>query len=243
MVKKFLSYILSPIFYLFFGLILVVFHPFLVIARFVFGRNAMDRVTTAFNFSLMRLLWVLGTSIKFVGFKKLTREQPIVILSNHQSMWDVPALMWKFKRHHPKFIVKEELSRFIPSVSFNVNHGGSVAIDRSKPTESLERIREFAKMINDKKYAVCIFPEGTRTMNGPMKPFKKSGIESILKEIPNALFIPVAIKNTGKIDWKGKLFKAVGIKVTYTFLEPRNLTLENVETELSKIRDEIISTI
>lgn len=200
-------------------------------------------MTTLFNWVAMKSLLILGTVVKFKGFKKLPLDRPIIVLSNHQSMWDIPPLMWKFRRHHPKFIAKKELSRFIPSVSFNINFGGSIAIDRSKPKESIKTITAFAKRINEKKYAVCIFPEGTRSMNGEMKPFKKLGIETILKEMPNALFVPVAIKNTGKLDHKGKFLKRLGVKVTFSCLEPRKLTLENAESELAIMRDEMITAI
>jgi len=203
----------------------------------------MDKMTSWFNLTVMKSLSILGTNIKFKDFKKLPKDRPIVFLSNHQSMWDIPPLMWKFRKHHPKFIAKKELAKFIPSVSFNINFGGSVAIDRSRPKESIRKITAFAKRINKKKFAVCIFPEGTRTMNGPMKPFKKSGIETLLKEMPNALFVPIAIKNTGKIDHKGKFLKRLGVKVTFSFLQPRSLTLENAEEELALMRAEMISAI
>lgn len=200
-------------------------------------------MTSFFNLVVMKSLWILGATFKFKNFKSLPKDRPIVFLSNHQSMWDIPPLMWKFRKHHPKFIAKKELARFIPSVSFNINFGGSVAIDRSKPKEAIKQITAFAKRINKNKFSVCIFPEGTRTMNGKMKPFKKSGIETLLKEMPNALFVPIAIKNTGKIDYKGKFLKRLGVKVTYSFLKPRNLTLENASKELAIMREEMISAI
>lgn len=203
----------------------------------------MDKMTSFFNLVVMKSLWILGATFKFKNFKSLPKDRPIVFLSNHQSMWDIPPLMWKFRKHHPKFIAKKELARFIPSVSFNINFGGSVAIDRSKPKEAIKQITAFAKRINKNKFSVCIFPEGTRTMNGKMKPFKKSGIETLLKEMPNALFVPIAIKNTGKIDYKGKFLKRLGVKVTYSFLKPRNLTLENASKELAIMREEMISAI
>lgn len=203
----------------------------------------MDRMTSWFNWVVMKSLCILGANFKFKGFKKLPSDQPIIFLSNHQSMWDIPPLMWKFRRHHPKFIAKKELARFIPSVSFNINFGGSVAIDRSKPKEAVKKITDFAKRINKNKFSVCIFPEGTRTMNGVMKPFKKSGIEALLKEMPNALFVPIAIKNTGKIDYKGKFLKRLGVKVTYSFLQPRRLTLENATSELAIMREEMMLAI
>lgn len=158
-------------------------------------------------------------------------------------MWDIPPLMWKFKRHHPKFIAKKELARFIPSVSFNVNFGGSVSIDRSEPQEAIELIKAFARRINENNFSICIFPEGTRSKDGEIKKFKKSGIETLLKEMPDSLFVPIAIKNTGKIDNNGKFFKRIGVQVTYYFLNPRKLTLENAEQQLETIRSEMTSAI
>ena len=188
----------------------------------------------------MRALNLLGTRFKFVNFKKLPTENPIVFISNHQSMWDIPPLMWQFRKHRPKFVAKEELARFIPSVSFNINFGGSVAINRKKPQEAIRRIKEFALRIKNKNYSVCIFPEGTRSKDNSIKPFKLSGIEAILKEIPNAVFVPVAIKNTRAIDNAGKFIKRLGVKVTFTQLAPRKLTMENAAHELEKMRLEMI---
>ena len=66
------------------------------------------------------------------------------------------------KKHHPKFVSKIELGKGIPSVSYNLRHGGSVLIDRKDPRQSLTAIKDFGKYIEENNYAAVIFPEGTQ---------------------------------------------------------------------------------
>lgn len=237
--KKVLSIILTPIFFLFFGLTLGIFHPIQVIARNIFGKNAHDKTVSLLNLILMRLLIILGTKQKFNGFTSLPKDVPLIIVSNHQSMWDIPPLIWKFRHHHPKFVAKKSLAKFIPSISYNLKYGGSVAIDRNNPEEAKEKIKTFAQEIKNNNHSVCIFPEGTRSRNGVLKPFKTGGLRSIIEEIPEALVVPVAIKNTGLIDNNGKFLKNLGVSVSYTLLKPRKVLLETIDQDFLTIHDEI----
>ena len=68
-VKLILSAILTPIFFLVFGLILVLFHPIQVIARNVLGPKAHDKTVFALNLFLMRALHILGVRYSFHNFK------------------------------------------------------------------------------------------------------------------------------------------------------------------------------
>jgi len=242
-VKMTLSVILTPLFFLVFGLTLVLFHPIQVIARNVLGPKAHDKTVFALNLCLMRGLHILGVGYSFHNFKKLPQDVPVIIISNHQSMWDIPTLIWKFRAQRPKFVAKKELAKGIPSISYNLRHGGSVAIDRKKPKESILKIKSFAKLVKENSFAVCIFPEGTRSRDGKIKPFKVAGVKAILDEIPEALVLPVAIKNTGIIDNNGKFLKNIGVRVAFTQLEPRKLNLSNLESELIAINAEIKSVL
>ena len=234
-----LSAILTPLFFFVFGLILVIFHPIQVIARNVLGSKAHDKTVFALNLCLMKALHILGVGYSFRSFKKLPKNVPVIIISNHQSMWDIPTLIWKFRAHRPKFVAKKELAKGIPSISYNLRHGGSVAIDRKNPKESVLKIKAFAKLVNENCFAVCIFPEGTRSRDGKIKPFKVAGVKTILDEIPEALVLPVAIKNTGIIDNNSKFLKNIGVSVGFTQLEPRKLDLSRLESELIAINSEI----
>lgn len=238
-----ISYILTPIFFLFFGLTLVIFQPVQVIARNLFGAKAHDKTVGALNFCLTKCLFILGTKIRFQNFRKLPLNEPVLIISNHQSMWDISPVIWKLRKKRTKYIAKASLARFIPSISYNLKYGGSVSIDRNDPVGSIEKIKQFAGFIAENKFAICIYPEGTRSRDGIVKPFKTGGIEAILKVIPDIKVVPIAIKNTGKIDNDGKFNKNIGIKATFTMLPSRKLELDQLDANLEAIRQKIAETI
>lgn len=241
--KMVISYILTPLFFLFFGLSLAVFQPVQVITRNLFGAKAHDKTVGALNFCLTSCLLILGTRIKYKNFRKLPIDKPVLVISNHQSMWDISPVIWKLRKKRTKYIAKASLAKYIPSISYNLKYGGSVSIDRNDPAGSIEKIKQFAGFIAENKFAICIYPEGTRSRSGKIKPFKSSGIEAILKVIPDINVVPIAIKNTGLIDNEGKFNKRIGIKPTFTMLADRTLDLNNLAAGLEDIRQEIAQTI
>jgi 1-acyl-sn-glycerol-3-phosphate acyltransferase len=88
---------------------------------------------------------------------------PIIIVANHQSMWDIPPIIWFMRKYHPKFISKIELGKGIPSISYNLKHGGSVLIDRKNPRQAAGEIIKIARYVSEHNRSVVIFPEGTRS--------------------------------------------------------------------------------
>ena len=68
---------------------------------------------------------------------------PLIIVSNHQSMNDIPPIIWYMRKYHPKFVSKIELGKGIPSVSYNLRHGGSALIDRKDSKQALVAIARF----------------------------------------------------------------------------------------------------
>ena len=61
----------------------------------------------------------------------------------------------------------------------------------------------------------------------------------MLEVIPNALVVPIAIKNTGKFDNRGKILKNVGVNIDITMLEPRRLEIQDLPQQMELIRLEI----
>lgn len=241
--NKILSILLTPIFFILFGLTLIIFHLPQVIAKNLINSRAHDRVVAILNLCLMRSQLVLGATFKFVNFEDFPTGKPVIVVANHQSMWDIPPLIWKFRKNRLKFIAKKELAKGIPSISYNLKHGGSVTIDRKNPDESIELIKNFAIDLNVKKFAVCIYPEGSRSKDGKVKPFKVGGLKALIEQMPDAVVVPVAIDGTGKIDNKGSFFLNLGVSVVYTALKPRQIQLETIEYELEQIREEIIELV
>ncbi|MDQ2180800.1 1-acyl-sn-glycerol-3-phosphate acyltransferase [Marinifilum sp. D714] len=217
---KILSYILTTVFYILFFLLLVIFHPIQVISLKLFGYKAHKNSVDVLNFFLMRLVGILGVRITYEGSVDLPTDRPIIIVSNHQGTYDIPPIVWIFRKYHPKFISKKELAKNIPSVSYNLRHSGAALIDRSNRAQAIPEIHKLGKLIAKNNYAACIFPEGTRSKTGKMKKFKSGGIETLLDAAPNALIVPFAVDGNYKIERKGMFPLCIGQRVKYSILAP-----------------------
>lgn len=217
---KILAYLLSIVFYLTFTLLLVVFHPIQVISLKIFGYKAHKTTVDVLNFFLMRTVGILGIRVNYENKMNLPVDRPLIVVSNHQGTYDIPPIVWLFRKHHPKFISKIELAKNIPSVSYNLRHSGAALIDRKNRTQAITEINKLGKLIAEKNYAACIFPEGTRSKTGKMKPFKSAGIETLLKAAPNSLIIPFVVDGNYKIEQKGMFPLGIFKKVSYTILDP-----------------------
>lgn len=143
---------------------------------------------------------MLGTTFSFKISEKLPRNTPIIVASNHQSMWDIPPLIWFLRKIHPKFISKKELGKGIPTISYNLKYGGSVLIDRKDPLQATTEIAKVAKYISENKRSVVIFPEGTRSRNGEPKKFHRKGLITLFENAPDSFVLPVSINNSWKLQ-------------------------------------------
>ncbi|HET6346762.1 MAG TPA: lysophospholipid acyltransferase family protein, partial [Myxococcota bacterium] len=113
-------------------------------------------------------LWLVGVRLNVEGLANL--KGPALFIANHQSLIDVvfmPALLPRTVR----FVAKKELRR-IPLWGWAFAAGGAVLIDRKNPRAAISNIREGLKRL-PKDWSLVVFPEGTRTQDGSMRPFKK----------------------------------------------------------------------
>jgi 1-acyl-sn-glycerol-3-phosphate acyltransferase len=208
--RKLLAYPLTVIYFLCFGLTLVIFHPIQWVYFNIFGYRAHKKSVDILQLFLIRCLHVLGTRITFTNPYHIPTNQPIIIVANHQSMYDISPIMWYLRKHHVKFISKKELGKGIPSVSYNLRHGGSVLIDRQKPMQAIKAIETFSNYIETTKRAAVIFPEGTRSKTGIPKPFQRKGLLTLFEHIPSALVVPITINNSWKMLRYGKFPLGIG---------------------------------
>ncbi|WP_299523564.1 1-acyl-sn-glycerol-3-phosphate acyltransferase [Winogradskyella sp.] len=242
--QKLLAFPLTILYFIFFGLTLVVFHPIQWFCKNVFGYKAHKISVDWLQFFLMRCLNVLGTTFSFTNPYTIEKGIPLILVSNHQSMYDIPPLIWYLRKHHVKFISKKELGKGIPSVSYNLRHGGSVLIDRKDAVSSIEAIKNFAKRIEKNKWAAVIFPEGTRSRDGKPKPFKTKGLLTMIKHAPNALVVPITINNSWKTLRYGKFPMGLGANITFTVHKPLKANLFEDKLELiSLVEAQVKSTI
>lgn len=218
--QQLLAYPLTVIYFLFFGIVLVVFHPIQWLCFNLFGYKAHKGSVALLNLCLLRCTHVLGTTYKFNSPHKIPTDKPLLLVLNHQSMNDIPPIIWFMRKHHPKFVSKFELGKGIPSVSYNLRHGGSVLIDRKDSKQALVQIAKLGKYIEKHNRSAVIFPEGTRSRNGHPKKFQPTGLKILLKNSPSALIVPISINNSWKMLRYGKFPYGIGNRITFNVHKP-----------------------
>ena len=217
---KVISYPLSVIHYLVFGLLLLVFHPIQWLAFNLFGKRAHRKTVVLLNIGLTYSLFFLFSRVKFINKHELPEGVPLIIVSNHQSTYDIPPMYAYLGKHFPNFVSKIELGKGIPSVSYNLRHGDNVLIDRKDRRQSINALLAFGQKIEEEKLTAVIFPEGTRSKTAVPKPFRENGLKMMVKKAPSSYVVPLSINNSWRLVRKGAFPLGVGIKVTMEVHEP-----------------------
>ncbi len=217
---KLLSYPITLIFFACFGLTLVIFHPIQWICLHVFGYNAHHTSVFVLNWFLMRCTNILGTRYRFENTQQIPTDRPLIIVTNHQSMYDIPPIIWYMRKYHPKFVAKKELGKGIPSVSYNLRHGGSALIDRKDGKQAIMEIGKLGSYIEKHTRSAVIFPEGTRSRTGKPKSFKPMGLKMLMKKAPSALLVPITINNSWKLLRFGQFPMGLGAYVQFKVHAP-----------------------
>lgn len=241
--RKLLAYPLTCVYFLFFGFFLLLFHPIQWVCLTLFGYQAHKKSVDYLNFLLTRCLHFLGIRFKISGRKHIPEQAPVILVANHQSMNDIPPIIWFLRKCHPKFISKKALGKGIPSVSFNLRHGGSVLINRKNPVQAINAIKKMAHYIEKHKRGVVIFPEGTRSRDGKPKPFQTRGLKTLFTQAPNALVLPISINNSWKTLQYGKFPYGICITMNYTIHKPFKVSDYDTDTLINTIETTIKNAI
>jgi len=145
--EKILSYPISLVSMIIFLLTLVVFHPIQWLCFNLFGYQAHKKSVDYLNLTLLRIGHLLGTTYKVENRELIPRGVPVIFVANHQSLYDIVGIIWFLRKWHPKFVSKKELGNGIPSISYNLKHGGSVLIDRKDPKQAIPVIKKLGEYI------------------------------------------------------------------------------------------------
>jgi len=234
-----LSYPLSVIFFILFALILLVFEPIQRICLHIFGYRAHKISVGLFNGLFLICLHIVGTTFRFKIKGNIPENVPIIIVSNHQSLWDIPPIIWFLRRIHPKFISKKELGKGIPSISYNLKYGGSVLIDRKKPIQAMAEIAKVGKYISEYNRSVVIFPEGTRSRTGKPKKFHRKGLLTLFENAPQAYLLPISINNSWKLQRYGMFPIPLFVRLKFLVHPAVKVSDYNSEELVDKIESQI----
>ncbi len=241
--EKLISYPISILYYLCFGLTLVVFHPIQWVCFNVFGYQAHKKSVDYLNLFLVRCANILGTTYTFKNREIIPENVPIIFVANHQSLYDIIGIIWYLRKFHAKFVSKKELGKGIPSVSYNLRHGGSVLIDRKDPKQALPVIKGLGEYIEKHKRSAVIFPEGTRSKTGKPKEFAQSGLKILCKYAPSAYVVPITINNSWKMVKFGAFPMGLGNNLEFTIHEPLAVKEYPFEELIEKAEKAVVSAI
>jgi len=226
-----------------FGLCLVIFHPIQWICFNGFGYQAHKKSVDYLNFFLVKCTNILGTTYRFENLASVPKNVPLIVVANHQSMYDIIAIIWYMRRYHCKFVSKKELGSGIPSVSYNLRHGGSVLIDRKDPKQAIPTIKGLSEYIEKNTRSAVIFPEGTRSKTGKPKEFAQSGLKILCKYAPSAYVVPISINNSWKMVRFGAFPMGLGNQLTFTIHEPMAVKDYAFEELIQKTEAAVVSKI
>lgn len=153
-------------------------------------------------------LWA-STHIKLGGIKVVTSgldritAPPYIFMCNHQSALDIYGLLFSLPLSF-RWIAKRQLF-LIPFFGWALKRAGHISIDRENPREALKAMDEAARKIRD-GMNIIIFPEGTRSRDGSLLPFKKGGFSLALRAM--VPIVPVGIVGTSALQPKGSFIPA-----------------------------------
>lgn len=131
-------------------------------------------------------------NFKFMGDNNLKSQLPpqFLLMSNHQSLLDIPVYMNFLRDRELRFVAKAELGRHVPLVSEMLRVHEHALVPRSgSPSVAMKTLDAFARRIVQRGQIPVIFPEGTRSRNGKLRTFYAAGFRRLLEKAP----MPVAV--------------------------------------------------
>jgi 1-acyl-sn-glycerol-3-phosphate acyltransferase len=132
----------------------------------------------AMSAGILALLRLGGARARRVGH--LPTAKPVLIVANHQSLTDILQITLLSTPRVPAFVTRRRYERFVPLVSACIRMLGCPIVDpRRDPEGSLAEVRRGAREL---PHGILIFPEGHRSRDGNVLPFRPAGMLAVLEE-------------------------------------------------------------
>ena len=185
------------------------------------------------------ILFVSRVHVNITGLEHIPAGRSCILMANHQSNFDIPVLLGRLPVQF-RWLAKEELFR-IPIFGRGMRGCGYISIDRTNRKLAFKSLKEAARKIREGA-SVMIFPEGTRSWDGKIRPFKKGGF--VLSVDAGVPIVPIILYGTHSMMPKGRLMIR-SQDVRMEILEPINTSEYTRKTKdelMEKVRTTICET-
>ena len=212
--------------------------PFLIAFFLIFGRE--NIIYSPVRLFVRAGLALAGVKVEISGVEQLDPKQAYIFTPNHQSFIEVPLLI-AFLDWNPAFLAKKEVFKY-PIFGYGIGLVGVVPVDRSNSQSAVESARKATENLRRGK-SYIVYPEGTRSPDGRLQPFKKGAFLMALDAgVP---VVPISISGATEVMPKAT-FKVFPETVRVTVHPPiptADLKKENVAELVKAARDRIAATL
>lgn len=187
-----------------------------------------------------RLVEQAGIIIETTGRDHLTMDETYVVMSNHQSHYDIPVI-FQALAIPVRMVAKSELFR-IPVFGRAMLDSGFIELDRSNRRRAMESLKLAGKRIREDRLSIWIAPEGTRSVDGVVGEFKTGGFH--LAREANVRILPVTLNGTIRVHRSGdsKVNRGETVRVVvHPPVEPAKYGREGVKELMTEVRRAILS--
>ncbi len=216
------------------AILLIFFIIVSIIPTIIVYLTGWQTVLTAYaKFAISVLMFVLGLKLEVINFnKEKFKNKQWIIIGNHTSFLD-PIILFKVFPGTLRFFYKSGVDK-LPIISWALKVAHFISVDRENPRKAEEAVRRAINIIKEEKEdSIGIFPEGTRSLDGKLKRFKRGAF--VLAKEHQLPILPVYFQGFYYAMPKGRklIYPA---KLTIEFLPP--LSRKEVETKSDKeLRD------
>jgi 1-acyl-sn-glycerol-3-phosphate acyltransferase len=134
----------------------------------------------------------VGATLEFENCSGQELPERFLLVTNHQSLMDIPLLIDQFSMRRIRFVAKKELGRGVPFVSLVLRSQGHALITRKgDATRAMRTILKMTRRCEAEGTCPVIFPEGTRSRDGQVGEFHTAGVRKILDETPLPMVVAV----------------------------------------------------
>jgi 1-acyl-sn-glycerol-3-phosphate acyltransferase len=177
--------------------------------------------------------------LKVQGLDRLDPGRQYIFVANHQSNLDIPVLAQTLSKFQLRWLAKKELLR-VPLFGWALWASRHIIVDRSSRSKAMASLRKAKERIAE-GISVVFFPEGTRSPDGQLLPFKRGGFVLALQT--QTPIVPITINGSGAVLPKGD-WRIRGGEIEVIISDPISLEKHhpgNLRSLLSQVRRTIES--